>query len=94
MRHSGIKDCSLIIESLPDIEFSRCIAKIYVRSLSSLNEEEAMSATEIGDAIGCTWQKVSNWCSKVLGKQELINVKKIGGKNYYFDRELDAAAHI
>ena len=38
MRHSGIKDCSLIIESLPDIEFSRCIAKIYVRSLS--NKEE------------------------------------------------------
>lgn len=55
--------------------------------IGSLNEEEAMSATEIGDAIGCTWQKVSNWCSKVLGKQELINVKKIGGKNYYFDRE-------
>ena len=55
--------------------------------IGSLSEEEAMSAMEIGDAIGCTWQKVSNWCSKVLGKQELINVKKSGGKNYYFDRE-------
>lgn len=55
--------------------------------IGSLNEEEAMSASEIGDAIGCTWQKVSNWCSKVLGKQELINVKRVGGKNYYFDRE-------
>lgn len=55
--------------------------------IGSLSEEEAMSASEIGDAIGCTWQKVSNWCSKVLGKQELINVKKVGGKNYYFDKE-------
>jgi hypothetical protein len=55
--------------------------------IGSLNEKSAMSAMEIGDAIGCTWQKVSNWCSKVLGKQELINVKKIGNKNYYFDKE-------
>ena len=55
--------------------------------IGSLSEEEAMSASEIGDAIGCTWQKVSNWCSKVLGKQELINVKKVGGRNYYFDKE-------
>lgn len=55
--------------------------------IGSLNEAEAMSATEIGDAVGCTWQKVSNWCSKVLGKQQLINVKKINGKNYYFDKE-------
>ena len=55
--------------------------------IGSLNEADAMSATEIGDAVGCTWQKVSNWCSKVLGKQQLINVKKINGKNYYFDKE-------
>lgn len=55
--------------------------------IGSLSEAEAMSATEIGDAVGCTWQKVSNWCSKVLGKQQLINVKKVNGKNYYFDKE-------
>lgn len=55
--------------------------------IGTLSEEEAMSASEIGDAIGCTWQKVSNWCSKVLGKQKLINVKKVGNKNFYFDRE-------
>lgn len=54
--------------------------------IGSLSEEEAMSAREIGDAVGCTWQKVSNWCGKVLGKQELINVRKIDEKNYYFDR--------
>lgn len=54
--------------------------------IGSLSEEDAMSASEIGDAVGCTWQKVSNWCSKVLGKQELINVKRVGGKNYYFDK--------
>lgn len=54
--------------------------------IGSLNEEEAMSASEIGDAVGCTWQKVSNWCGKVLGRQELISVKKIDGRNYYFDK--------
>lgn len=30
----------MIIEYLPDIEFSRCIGKIYVRSLSFLFEED------------------------------------------------------
>lgn len=55
--------------------------------IGSLSEEEAMSASEIGDAIGCNWQKVSNWCSKVLRKNELINVKKVNGKNYYFDKK-------
>lgn len=55
--------------------------------IGSLSEEDAMSASEIGDAVGCNWQKVSNWCSKVLGKQELINVKREGGKNYYFDKK-------
>ena len=28
----------MIIKLLPDIEFSRCIAKIHVRSLSNINE--------------------------------------------------------
>lgn len=49
------------------------------------NEQEAMSAAQISDAVGCSYQKVSNWCSKVLQKKNLISVTHKGGKNYYYD---------
>lgn len=55
--------------------------------IGSLNESEAMSAIEISEAVGCSRQKVSNWCSKVLHKKGLINIKKENGKNYYYDIE-------
>ncbi len=55
--------------------------------IGSLNEDEAMSAVEISEAVGCSRQKVSNWCSKVLYKKGLINIIKKNGKNYYFDYE-------
>lgn len=52
----------------------------------TLSKEEAMSAAEIGDAVGCSYQKVANWCSKVLAKKELINIEKREGRNYYYDK--------
>lgn len=54
--------------------------------IATLNREEAMSAVEIGDAVGCSYQKVANWCSKVLNRKELIEVEKRDGKNYYYDK--------
>lgn len=54
--------------------------------IATLNKEEAMSATEIGDAVGCSYQKVANWCSKVLAKKDLIDVEKRDGRNYYYDK--------
>ena len=48
-------------------------------------EQDAMSARQIGDAVGCSYQKVSNWCSKVLQKKHLISVIHKGQKNYYYD---------
>lgn len=78
----------IVHREVPMTEGNYTEAEVKILGLiGSLSEEEAMSASEIGDAIGCSWQKVSNWCSKVLVKQELINVKKIDGKNYYFDKE-------
>lgn len=56
--------------------------------IGSLNESEAMSALEISEAVGCSRQKVSNWCSKVLHKKNLINIKKKDGRNYYYDIEI------
>lgn len=54
--------------------------------IATLSKEEAMSAAEIGDAVGCSYQKVANWCSKVLAKKELINIEKREGRNYYYDK--------
>ena len=51
MQHSGIKDGSLIIESLPDIEFSRCIAKIYVRSLSNIKDILKKASAKIKEVV-------------------------------------------
>lgn len=54
--------------------------------IATLNEENAMSASEIGDAVGCSYQKVALWCSRVLNRKELIELVKKNGKNYYYDR--------
>lgn len=53
--------------------------------IGSLNESEAMSASEIGDAVGCSYQKVAAWCGRALKRKGVINVKRIDGKNYYYD---------
>lgn len=55
--------------------------------IATLNESDAMSAVQIAEAVGCTYQKVSNWCSKILHKQNLIAIKHENGKNYYYDAD-------
>jgi len=52
--------------------------------ISYLSKEEAMSAREIADGVGCTIQKVSVWGSMVLAKKGFINIQKKEGKNYYY----------
>ncbi|EJT6171156.1 helix-turn-helix transcriptional regulator [Clostridium perfringens] len=52
--------------------------------ISMLKKDEAMSAQEIADAVGCSIQKVSIWGSKVLYKNGLINKNENNGKNYYY----------
>lgn len=54
--------------------------------ISTLKKEEAMTAKEISEAVGCSTYKVANWGSKVLGKNNLIEIEKRNGKNYYFDK--------
>lgn len=53
--------------------------------LDGLDSSEAMSAVDISNAVGCTRQKVSNWCSKVLLKKKLVSIDKRDRKNYYYD---------
>lgn len=56
--------------------------------INDLDAEEAMSAQEIADIVGCSRHKVSNWGSKVLAKQNLIKIKVKGNKNYYFSNNI------
>lgn len=54
--------------------------------IGTLSKDEAMTAAEIGDAVGCSVQKVALWCSRVLKKKDLIEIEKKEGKNYYYDK--------
>lgn len=55
--------------------------------IGTLSKDEAMTAAEIGDAVGCSFQKVALWCSRVLKKKDLIEIEKKDGKNYYYDKD-------
>jgi len=56
--------------------------------INDLNEDEAMSAQEIADVVGCSRHKVSNWGSKVLAKKGYIKIKSLHGRNYYFSNNI------
>lgn len=51
--------------------------------ISELDFEHAENARQISDAVGCKWQKVSNWGSKVLYKKGLIQIRQ-ESKNLYY----------
>ena len=44
--------------------------------ISQLSPEEALTAREVADSVGCTIQKVSAWAGKVLGKKGEIKIDK------------------
>ena len=54
--------------------------------IGTLDSDYAMSAVEISEFVGCSRQKVSSWCSKVLFKKNKINIINRNGKNYYYDK--------
>lgn len=55
--------------------------------ITSLKKEDAMTAKEIADAVGCNTQKVAVWGSLVLVKKQLIYTFKEKGKNHYYSNE-------
>ncbi|WP_372829942.1 hypothetical protein [Psychrobacter maritimus] len=63
------------------------LAEVEVKILgfiAMLNEDEALSAVEIANSVGCTRQKVSAWCSRVLEPKNEIRIVKKAGKNFYY----------
>lgn len=52
--------------------------------IAMLKIEDNMSAVEIANAVGCSRQKVSGWCSRVLAPKGDVLIEVKNGKNYYF----------
>lgn len=52
--------------------------------ISELDKNEALSAQDIADAVGCSRQKVALWCSRVLTKRRLVNIIEQEGRNTYY----------
>lgn len=55
--------------------------------ISQLTKDEALTAREIADAVGCTRQKVSGWGSRVLQREGHINVERGNPNKYYSNDE-------
>ncbi|MCM3144691.1 helix-turn-helix domain-containing protein [Brevibacillus sp. MER 51] len=78
----------LVLREKPKTEGNYTEVEIKILGLiSALSEEEAMSASDIADAVGCSRQKVSSWGTRVLLRNNLINVIDAGDKNYYYGVE-------
>lgn len=76
----------IIHRDVPMSEGNYTEAEVKILGLiGTLTVKDAMSAVDIGECVGCSRQKVSNWCSKVLFKKGLINIEGRHGKNYYYD---------
>jgi len=78
----------IVHREIPMSEGNYTEAEVKILGLiGTLNYNEAMTASEISDCVGCSRQKVSNWCSKVLYRKNLICIDSRNGKNYYYDKE-------
>ncbi|EGQ8204776.1 hypothetical protein ACEQ73_000690 [Vibrio parahaemolyticus] len=65
-------------------------AEVEIRVLgliSQLSLDEALTAREVADCVGCTRQKVSNWAGKVLGRKGEINVDKSSSPYKYYSSD-------
>jgi hypothetical protein len=78
----------IIHKSSPTLmeEYTEVETKI-IGMITSLKREEAMTAKEIADAVGCNKQKVAVWGSLVLVKKQMINTFKEKGKNRYYSSD-------
>jgi len=85
VKHAKVKRCFEDDEKLVEIVHQEApvtngnFAEVEIRILgliSQLLPEEALTAREVADSVGCTVQKVSAWAGKVLGKKGEITIDK------------------
>lgn len=85
VKHAKIKRCFEDDEKLVEILHQEApvtsgnFAEVEIRILgliSELSPEEALTAREVADSVGCTVQKVSAWAGKVLSKKGEVSVNR------------------
>lgn len=78
----------IIHQEMPTTEGNYAEVEIKILGLiSQLPKDEAMTAREIADSIGCTTQKVSLWGTRVLARNGHINIGHRNGKNLYYSND-------
>lgn len=96
VQRSAVKRCFDDDEKLTEIVHQEApvsegnYAEVEIRVLgliSQLPKDEAMTAREIADSVGCTVQKVSAWGGRVLEKAGHINIEKSVKPHKYYTNE-------
>ena len=78
----------IIHQDAPTTEGNYAEVEIKILGLiSQLSANEAMTAREIADSVGCTVQKVSLWGTRVLERKGHIKIDSSGTRNKYYSNE-------
>jgi len=97
VKQSKVKRCFEDDEKLIEIIHQEApvtngnFAEVEIRILgliSQLLPNEALTAREVADSVGCTVQKVSAWAGKVLGKKGEISIDKSHSPYKYHTAEI------
>jgi len=97
VKQSKVKRCFEDDEKLIEIIHQEApvtngnFAEVEIRILgliSQLLPNEALTAREVADSVGCTVQKVSAWAGKVLGKKGEISIDKSTSPYKYHTAEI------
>ena len=93
VKHAKVKRCFNDDERLEEIVHQESpvtngnFAEVEIRILSLISQllpEDALTAREVADSVGCTVQKVSAWAGRVLAKRGEISVdKSLSPYKYY-----------
>ncbi|QDE30943.1 hypothetical protein [Shewanella polaris] len=96
VKHAKVKRCFEDDEKLIEIIHQEApvtsgnFAEVEIRILGLISEllpNEALTAREVADSVGCTVQKVSAWAGKVLGKKGEISIDKLHSPYKYYTAE-------
>jgi hypothetical protein len=97
VKHAKVKRCFEDDEKLIEIIHQEApvttgnFAEVEIRIIGLISEllpNEALTAREVADSVGCTVQKVSAWAGKVLGKKGEISIDKSHSPYKYHTAEV------
>lgn len=97
VKHAKVKRCFEDDEKLIEIIHQEApvtsgnFAEVEIRILGLISQtlpDEALTAREVADSVGCTVQKVSAWAGKVLAKKGEISIDKSSNPYKYHTAEV------